>query len=149
MTELVEEVPDNLDSKTLALGKWVFNLGGVVHDLKDVLKKFQISMTHQTDRGPEDYEQNERDLRDLLNSAVREGARRATINIDGGYHEGGGKDSWSKYIVPGIVTLVVTGIAGLILMYGKLSAFEAKLDSLQTQVNEVKKIVEPRYRGLP
>lgn len=108
------------------------------------------SREHWTDRGPPDYEKDANDLRDLVSDAVREGARRATVEIHGGYSEGGGgKESWQKWIIPGLVTLAVMGIGGGVIMFGKMSAFEAKLDSLQTQVTEVKRIVEPRYRGSP
>jgi len=64
----------------------------------------------------------------------------------GTYNEGG-NGSWGKWIIPGLVTLAVMGVGGGILMFGKLSSLEAKVESLQEQVNRVEKIVEPRYRG--
>ena len=137
-----------LQPDTLALGKWVFTLGGVVHDLKDVLKRFQEAMKHWSDRGPEDFEKNERDLRDLLASAVREGARRANVQF-GSYNEGGGS-SWNKWIVPGLVTLAVMGVGGGILMFGKLSAIEAnqinqgqQITELKAQVSELRQHIRP------
>jgi hypothetical protein len=141
------DTADNLENKTIALGKWVFNLGGVVHDFKDVLKRFQESMKHWSDRGPEDYEKNESDLRNLLASAVREGARRANVEIHGYNEDKGG--SWKDKAVWVMGLLAVAAVSGGVAMFGKLSGLEAKVDSLQTQVTEVKRIVEPRYRGSP
>lgn len=131
---------DNLENKTIALGKWIFNLGGVVHDFKDVLKRFQESMKHWSDRGPEDYEKNERDLRNLLASAVREGARRANVDIRGGYHEGD-NGSWNKWMMPGIVTLIVTGIIGNVVQY-------ATVQSLKTEVKDYKDSTDRRLLNL-
>jgi hypothetical protein len=155
MTDAVEEVDfphtgDPLDEKILTLGKWTFNLGGVVHDFRDVLKRFQEAMKHWNDeRGPEDYDRADVDLRNLISRAVREGAR-AGVEISGGYHESNnGGNQWAKWMIPGLVTLAVMGIGGGIVMFGKLSSLETKVEGVQNQVNDIKKIVEPRYRGTP
>jgi hypothetical protein len=88
-------------------------------------------------RGEEDRES----LKDLIKQTLR-----ASVEIQGGYHEDGG-NQWSKWLVPGIVTLIVMGIGGGIAMYGQLSALTQRVENLQAQVDRVEKIVEPRYRG--
>jgi hypothetical protein len=94
-------------------------------------------MAHWSDdRGPEDFEKNERDLRDLLTSAVREGARRANVQF-GSYNEGGG-GSWNKWIIPGLVTLGVMGIGGTVLMYGQLTSIATN------QINQGQQITDLR-----
>ncbi len=99
-------------------------------------------MESRSARGPNpDYAEDVESLRDLIKKTVR-----ASVEIQGDYHEGG-KDPWSKWIIPGMVTLMVMGIGGTVIMYGQLSALTQKVESLQSQVNRVEKIVEPRYRG--
>lgn len=63
------DTADNLEEKTLSLGKWVFNLGGVVHDFKDVLKKFQA---HMAPRGPDPDEPDRRYLDSVPIDLVRD-----------------------------------------------------------------------------
>jgi cytochrome b subunit of formate dehydrogenase len=91
------------------------------------------------DRGPSDYEQDAEQIKDLIRRTVR-----ATISVRGDYNEGG---PWSKWIMPGLVTLTVTGIIGGVVMFGKLSSMEAQMQALKEQVDRVEKIVEPRYRS--
>ncbi len=142
------DTADNLENKTVALGKWVFNLGGVVHEFKDVLRRFQESMKHWTDRGPEDYDKNERDLRDLLTSAVREGSRRANIEIHG-YTEGGG-GSWKDKAIWVMMTLLVSGIIGNVVQYAEIAslktAFQDFTTSMERRVNNLEQRI---YRGTP
>ncbi len=93
-------------------------------------------------RGPSpDFAEDVESLRDLIRKTVR-----ASVEIQGGYHEGGG-NQWSKLIVPGLVTLIVMGIGGGIAMYGQLSALTQKVANLQAQMDDLKRMVEPRYRG--
>lgn len=104
----------------------------------------QILEAREPSRGPRDFPEPKTDrerLEDLIRKTVR-----ASVEITGGYHEGG-QDPWVKWIIPGLVTLIVMGIGGAIVMYGQLSALTQKVENLQSQVNRVEKIVEPRYRG--
>lgn len=116
-------------------------------DLYDRLVGVIKGLSHWSDRGPEDFEKNQRDLENLLASAIREGVRRSHVQI-GSYNEGGGgNSSWQKWMLTLLGTLAVAGIVGGVAMYGKLSSLDAKVESVQNQVNDVKRIVEPRYRG--
>jgi hypothetical protein len=45
------------------------------------------------------------------------------------------------------MVLSVSGIIGLIVMYGECQAFKAELAALRADFNDFKKLVEPRYRG--
>lgn len=116
-------------------------------DLYDRLVNAIKGLSHWSDRGPEDYEKNQRDLESLLASAVREGARRASIQV-GNYNEGGG--SWSKWIVPGLVTLTVAGIIGNVVQYAEVAslktAFTDFATSMERRVNNLEQRV---YRGSP
>lgn len=64
---------------------------------------------------------------------------------NGGYHEG--HDAWSKWLLGICGTLAASGVVGLVLLYGTVTAFAAKMDAMQAQVTRIEKIVEPRYRG--
>lgn len=92
----------------------------------------------QPDRGPEDYDADAASLRDLIKQTVR-----ASVEIQGGYHEGGG-GAWKD---KALITLGLAFIVGGILMFRELGQVETKVDSLQAQVTELKSIVTPRYRG--
>ncbi len=83
-------------------------------------------------RGEEDRES----LKDLIKQTLR-----ASVEIHGGYNEGGG-GSWKDKIIWVMGSLAVSGVIGAVLMYGKMSAFEVKLDSLQAQMTEVKQIIK-------
>lgn len=100
----------------------------------------------QSDRGPVDFPDPQTDrerLEDLIRKTVR-----ASVSISGGYHEGGnGTESWQKWILLILASLVVASVVGGVTMYGQLSALTAKVESLQVQVDRVQKLVEPRYRG--
>lgn len=102
-------------------------------------------------RGPSpDFPSEPGDTEELLGRVIRREMKRATVEIKGDYHEGGGGEGqWSKWIATGVVALIVAGVGGGIAMFGKLSSLEAKVESVQNQVNDVKRIVEPRYRGEP
>jgi hypothetical protein len=112
-----------------------FRLDAIMHHMKN-------------ERGPDpdaDWEDSKRDLRDLIQQATREGARRATIEIDT-YHEGGG-GSWKDTSQKVLVGLMILGIGGTIAMYAKVASLESKVDSLQSQFHDLQRLVEPRYRG--
>ena len=84
---------------------------------------------------------------DILKRIIRAELRRPTVQVSSYREGGGGGSSWEKWIIPGLVTLMVMGIGGAVAMFGKLSSLEARVESVQNQVNDVKRIVEPRYRG--
>ncbi len=64
----------------------------------------------------------------------------------GDYHESGGRDRW---IIPGLVTLAVSGIIGNVVQAMAVSALRQEVTDLKAEVERVEKIVEPRYRGAP
>src|SRR5882672_91156 len=119
---------DPLDEKIVSLGKWTFNLGGVVHDFRDVLKRFQESVKHWTDRGPSDHEEDREGLRDLVRKTVR-----ATVEIQGSYNEGsnGSSPQWRNWVLGMLGTLIVLGIASLITMYANQKTMEARMDGVE------------------
>lgn len=64
----------------------------------------------------------------------------------GDYHEGGG-DKWHKWAMPGLVTLAVSGIIANVVQAMTVSALKQEVEDLRQEVNDVKKLVEPRFRG--
>jgi hypothetical protein len=107
------------------------------------------SKVTMTPRGPDPDEgwTDPTDLEEQVSRLVRrEIGRRATAVIGGDYHEkgsGGGK-KWESYLIPALLaiigTLIVSGIIGLIVMYGQLTSLNSRMDHLE-------RLVEPRYRG--
>jgi hypothetical protein len=63
------------------------------------------------------------------------------------YVEAPETDNFSKWTLGICATLTVSAIVGGIGMYGNQQAMNAKLDAVQQEVLELKKIIEPRYRG--
>lgn len=89
-----------------------------------------------SERGPQDYESNERELRHLIFEAVRVGAQ------NGSYNEAPKGDSqWTKWMVTVVGMLAVAGIGSAVGMYGKLSAIEANQISQQKQIDYLTQIV--------
>jgi hypothetical protein len=78
-------------------------------------------------------DEDEKSLKDLIRQTLR-----ASVEIQGGYHEGGAGDPVLKWILGILATLVASSVIGGVLMFGRLSALEAKVDGLQ-------KIVGSRY----
>lgn len=66
----------------------------------------------------------------------------------GDYHEGGG-NKWEKWMMPGLVTLAVSGIIANVVQAMTVSALKQEVADLRAEVNDVKKLVEPRFRGAP
>jgi len=122
------------------IGASTCSIGSLEDRTEALLDQLMENRRLDPDYNPRQDEDQE-SLRNLIKQTLR-----ASVEIQGGYHEGGG-DSWGKWIIPGLVTLMVMGIGGAIVMYGKLSALTQKVESLQDQVNRIEKIVEPRYRG--
>jgi len=100
-------------------------------------------MENRGQRLDPDYNPQE-DIEDRLARIVAKSMRGVQVE----YNEGGG-GSWSKWVVPGLVSLAIMGIGGGVIMYGQLSALRQEVQGLHEQVNRVEKIVEPRYRGSP
>lgn len=64
----------------------------------------------------------------------------------GDYHESGGRDRW---IIPGLVTLAVSGIIGNVVQSMTVAALRQEVSDMRIELNDLKKLVEPRYRGAP
>lgn len=97
------------------------------------------------ERGPDpDYSEDMRDLHELVRH-LRRKPQEPTVH----YTEGGGSNSWQKWILGILGLMAVSGVGGVIGMYGRLTAIEAKMDSLQGQFTNLQRLVEPRYRGSP
>lgn len=93
-------------------------------------------MSPSRDRGPSDYAEDPEYLRAVIEGMVRAG---------GGYHENSSKlEKWLLSILTG---LLLVGVPGAIVAYAKLSALEERTVNIQSQVNDIKRIVEPHYRG--
>jgi hypothetical protein len=67
-----------------------------------------------------------------------------------GYVESQGEHGWSKYAVPGLVTLVVTGIIGNVIQYAEVSSLKtAFTDFTISMERRVNKLEERTFRGAP
>lgn len=153
MTMALEEgefhsTTDNIPAQLVKIWKGLFGLDGKLEHILNHLKSF---MAHWSDsRGPEEYERdNKRDLENLLANAVREGARRANIDIQGSYHEGGG-GQWGKWIMPGLVTLAVTGVIGNVIQYAEVASLKTAFTDFATSMERrVGNLEQRMYRGNP
>jgi hypothetical protein len=57
---------------------------------------------------------------------------------------------WSKYTMPGLVTLVVTGIIGNVIQYAEVSSLKTAFDDFTTSMERrVNKLEERTFRGSP
>lgn len=101
----------------------------------------RILETRQPDRGPPDYDADTQSLRDLIKQTVR-----ASVEIQGGYHEGGGGEG-NKALMPVLVALTVSFILGGIGLTVTVFQLKQEVADMKLQVDHVEKIVEPRYRG--
>lgn len=79
-----------------------------------------------------------------LLKAVRQAAREAQVEI-ANYNEG--SHSFQKWVLTLCGVLASAAVIGGITIYGKLAALEERTLNIQQQLNDVKRIVEPRYRG--
>lgn len=122
----------------------LFKLDGrIAREVANIEKKMHehiaAVMQERTDRPAKDYEENERDLKDMLFQAMKLGA-------SGGYHEAPkqGPDAWTKWLVTVCGMLAVAGVGSAIGMYGKLAAIEANQINQQKQIDYLIQIVVRR-----
>lgn len=138
---------------------FAFQMDGIVHRvvskaMDNLLDRIQIlwNRRHTSDRGPDpDYSEPLEQLEDIR-AAIREelSGYEPNIRIER-YHESGGGDGdrVPKWLMPGLVTLTVAGIIGQVVQYAQNAAMRQELTDLRAEVNDLKKLVEPRYRGAP
>jgi hypothetical protein len=92
-----------------------------------------------------DYAEDQIDiLRHLIAEAIA--AKRTELGVET-YNEF--PKAMVKWIAGGIMVLSVSGIVGCVVMYGELQAVRAELTALRSNVDDLKRLVEPRYRGGP
>lgn len=89
---------------------------------------------------PSSRPDDESELRKEIRRAVREG-QMEVANYSEGNH------SFLKWVLALCGGLALTGVTGGIAMYAKLSALEERTLNIQYQLNDLKRVVEPRYRG--
>lgn len=100
-------------------------------------------LENRSDRGPNpDFADDVDSLRDLIKKTVR-----ASVEIQGGYHEGGGGES--KWLIPVLVALTISFILGGVGLTVTVFSLKQEVTDLRGQVEKVERIVEPRYRGAP
>jgi hypothetical protein len=87
----------------------------------------------------------ERELTDLITRAAREGARRATVEIQGNYTEGsnGSSPSWRNWVMGMLGTLIVLGIASLITMFANQKAMEARMNGVEQRITNIEHKIWP------
>lgn len=93
-------------------------------------------MSPSRDRGPSDYAEDPEYLRAVIEGMVR---------AQGGYHENSSK--LEKWLLSVLTALLLGGVGGAMVVLQKMSALEERTVSIQAQVNDIKRIVEPHYRG--
>jgi len=92
-----------------------------------------------------DYAEEQIDvLRHLIAEAIA--AKRTELGVET-YNEF--PKAIIKWVAGGIMALAVSGVVGIVVMYGKLQAVETEITSLKSNVDDLKRLVEPRYRGGP
>lgn len=128
-----ERAPDGEEAETTKLKFWI---DGRLAALKGVIE----GLMNTEERGPRDYAENERELKNLIFEAARIGAQ------NGGYTESpkSGPDAWAKWMVTVCGMLAVAGIGSAVGMYGKLSAIEANQISQQKQIDYLTQLIVRR-----
>ncbi len=90
-----------------------------------------------------DYAEDQIDiLRHLIAEAIA--AKRTELGVET-YNEF--PKAVVKWIAGGIMALTVSGVISIIVMYGELQGVRAELAALRGELNDLKRLVEPRYRG--
>jgi hypothetical protein len=58
-----------------------------------------------------------------------------------------GNGKFQKWMMGLMAVLAAMAVGGVIVMYGQLAALQADMANVKAQITEVKKLVEPRFRG--
>lgn len=67
-----------------------------------------------------------------------------------GYVESQGENGWNKYMMPGLVTLIVTAIIGNVIQYAEVASLKTALDDFTTSMERrVNNLEQKIYRGAP
>ena len=133
------DTEDNLEShakKTITkqAEMWL-RIDGVLHRASELFGEWKAKMAHWSDRGPRDYEAADKEsLRELVRNTVR-----ATVEIQGGYQEGGNGSSpqWRNWVMTMLGTLIVIGITGLIVMYANQKAMSERMDGFERRISNI------------
>ena len=83
-------------------------------------------------------------LRHLIAEAIA--AKRSELGVES-YSEF--PKALIKWIAGGIMALTVSGVISIVVMYGELQGVKAELAAVRLELNDLKRLVEPRYRGGP
>lgn len=108
--------------------------------LTKLFETIRAWMTHWTDRGPDPEREDRESLRDLVRKTVR-----ATVEIQGGYQEGGNgsSPSWRNWVMGMLGTLIVLGIASLITMFANQKAMEARMNGVEQRITNIEHKIWP------
>lgn len=104
-------------------------------------------MEHARGPSPDNPDENLGEIMDKITRIASEAAARATVNVQG-YRESR-DDSWQRWILGICAGAVLAGIVGGVVMYGKLAAYDQRFSNIEQQLQDLKRLVEPRYRGGP
>jgi hypothetical protein len=138
------------DEATLAdqlpeFGRRLTIVGKMLYVVHSSLEHIWNKMSHWNDR--EEPTIPERELGDLIARAAREGARRAAVEIQT-YNEGGNGNgsspSWRNWVMTMLGTLIVLGVASLIVMYANQKTMEARMDSFEHRLDNLERKI---FRG--
>jgi len=113
-------------------------IGSLEDRTQALLEQFMESRRLDPDYNSRQDEDQE-SLRNLIKQTLR-----ASVEIQGGYHEGGDGNKW---LVPVLTALTIAFILGGIALTVTVSALKQEVTDLKVQVDHMEKIVEPRYRG--
>lgn len=126
-----------------------YSITGLGELIRNAVEHIKVEMRKYRDadaRGPDPDlpPVNAEDLERLIKRIAQE--QEPGFRMNGDYHENGGRDKW---IIPGLVTLAVSGIIGNVVQSMTVAALRQEVSDLQRQVDKIEKLIEPRYRGAP
>lgn len=124
---------DGVAAQTLSLGKWVWNLGSVAHDFRDILGKFKNYM--EAPRGPDpDYRGfSSEDAAELLNMVSVLAKRRPVSFNNGDGEDSGGVKKWLASVGAGLAVLVIVAAWS---QSSQLATATVKIDYLTLRAND-------------
>jgi hypothetical protein len=111
---------------------------GLFDRLKKSLSQMMESRRYQDGSPDPDYEHR---LRELEGQLEREYSGLRLRD----YNEGGG-GKWDKWMIPGLVTLAVSGIIGNVVQAMAVSALRQEVTDLKAEVDRIERMVELRMR---